>query len=215
MMHSRRSALSRTRAAAIRANIMANNSNNAQNNLLPVRNIFPTANITRINIVKKKKVILSEDLESYPVVTMKDYKKSTSIKIPEKALEKNNTKFSLSSSTHEPETSTNDRVECLICIEEFKDDDLIRIIPCYHPFHKHCIDTWLLEQSGFCPTCRLDLRLTPENEIENQNEFIDTIQQPNDNQVLYITTNQITGLNDRDHWVGNSNVIQRLGINRL
>ena len=40
---------------------------------------------------------------------------------------------------------------CSICMEEFKIDEIIRILPCKHEFHKDCIDYWLLEKSIKCP----------------------------------------------------------------
>jgi len=42
--------------------------------------------------------------------------------------------------------------ECVICLEEMKEDDLVTIIYCSHIFHKYCIDLWI-EKKRFCPLC--------------------------------------------------------------
>ena len=43
---------------------------------------------------------------------------------------------------------------CLICIENYKCNELKRILPkCKHCFHKKCIDKWL-KKSATCPVCR-------------------------------------------------------------
>lgn len=44
--------------------------------------------------------------------------------------------------------------DCAICLTEFGDGDLMRVLPqCGHIFHVDCIDTWLLSHSS-CPSCR-------------------------------------------------------------
>uniref|UniRef100_A0A4X1VH06 RING-type E3 ubiquitin transferase n=2 Tax=Sus scrofa TaxID=9823 RepID=A0A4X1VH06_PIG len=42
---------------------------------------------------------------------------------------------------------------CSICITEYTEGNKIRILPCSHEFHIHCIDRWLAENST-CPICR-------------------------------------------------------------
>lgn len=43
---------------------------------------------------------------------------------------------------------------CFICIDNYKEKELKRILPnCNHCFHKKCIDKWLLKKSN-CPICR-------------------------------------------------------------
>ncbi|GLU19650.1 hypothetical protein SLE2022_358870 [Rubroshorea leprosula] len=45
-------------------------------------------------------------------------------------------------------------VECAICLGEFVEGDVIRVLPqCGHGFHVLCIDTWLGSHSS-CPSCR-------------------------------------------------------------
>jgi hypothetical protein len=46
---------------------------------------------------------------------------------------------------------TGNRSECCICMQIFKKDEYLRILPCEHLFHKHCIDPWLVRFSGICP----------------------------------------------------------------
>lgn len=47
---------------------------------------------------------------------------------------------------------------CSICAEDFEIGQDQRVLPCNHRFHPACIDPWLLNVSGTCPLCRIDLR---------------------------------------------------------
>jgi hypothetical protein len=47
---------------------------------------------------------------------------------------------------------------CSICTDEFELGQDQRVLPCDHRFHPACIDPWLLNVSGTCPLCRIDLR---------------------------------------------------------
>ncbi|KAG6025027.1 hypothetical protein E4U41_001625 [Claviceps citrina] len=47
---------------------------------------------------------------------------------------------------------------CSICTEDFRVGEDVRVLPCNHQFHPHCVDPWLINVSGTCPLCRLDLR---------------------------------------------------------
>ncbi|KAG2316155.1 hypothetical protein Bca52824_019277 [Brassica carinata] len=45
-------------------------------------------------------------------------------------------------------------LECAICLNEFEDDETLRLLPkCDHVFHPHCIGAWL-EAHVTCPVCR-------------------------------------------------------------
>lgn len=50
-----------------------------------------------------------------------------------------------------------DTESCCICLNDYKDGDKYRILPCKHNFHKKCIDKWFA-QNVKCPVCRLDVR---------------------------------------------------------
>merc|ERR1739838_344860 len=45
---------------------------------------------------------------------------------------------------------------CAICIENFETGSQVRYLTCGHPYHKKCIDPWLIEK-GSCPQCKVDV----------------------------------------------------------
>jgi len=48
-------------------------------------------------------------------------------------------------------------LECAICLNEFEDDETLRLLPkCDHVFHPHCIGAWL-QGHVTCPVCRTNL----------------------------------------------------------
>uniref|UniRef100_A0A6N2KYP5 RING-type E3 ubiquitin transferase n=1 Tax=Salix viminalis TaxID=40686 RepID=A0A6N2KYP5_SALVM len=72
-------------------------------------------------------------------------------------------------------------LECAVCLNEFEEDEKLRLIPnCDHVFHPDCIGAWL-ESHSTCPVCRADLTVPsasvpqlreshdPELDLEAQN----------------------------------------------
>ncbi|KAK8515291.1 hypothetical protein V6N12_075336 [Hibiscus sabdariffa] len=52
-------------------------------------------------------------------------------------------------------------LECAVCLNEFEDDDTLRLMPkCDHVFHPECIDAWLASHTT-CPVCRANLAPQP------------------------------------------------------
>ena len=43
---------------------------------------------------------------------------------------------------------------CVICLEDFKNNDKSIYLPCFHLFHEKCITDWINMRKGFCPVCR-------------------------------------------------------------
>ena len=39
--------------------------------------------------------------------------------------------------------------QCAVCLQEFIDGEDLRMLPCIHRYHKHCIDEWLKVSSNF------------------------------------------------------------------
>jgi small-conductance mechanosensitive channel len=42
--------------------------------------------------------------------------------------------------------------QCMVCLDNFRAGDQIRILPCLHRFHVACIDPWL-RRNCCCPNC--------------------------------------------------------------
>ncbi|XP_016415650.1 RING finger protein 150-like [Sinocyclocheilus rhinocerous] len=45
---------------------------------------------------------------------------------------------------------------CAVCIEDYKPNDVVRILPCCHVFHKNCVDPWLQDHRT-CPMCKMNI----------------------------------------------------------
>ncbi|KAF8019286.1 hypothetical protein BT93_G0074 [Corymbia citriodora subsp. variegata] len=59
-------------------------------------------------------------------------------------------------------------LECVVCLNDFEDDDTLRLIPkCDHAFHPDCIGEWLASHTT-CPVCRADLEPQPADDPESQ-----------------------------------------------
>ena len=43
---------------------------------------------------------------------------------------------------------------CVICLEDFQNNDKSIYLPCFHLFHEKCITDWINMKKGFCPLCR-------------------------------------------------------------
>jgi len=60
--------------------------------------------------------------------------------------------------------------ECSICLCKYKITDIIKLLPCKHPFHKKCIKKWFSkEENNKCPLCNLDIKdeiMKMKNELE-------------------------------------------------
>ena len=57
-----------------------------------------------------------------------------------------------------------EKKQCLICLEDFKNGDEVIYLPCLHVFHKDCLLEWFREHN-YCPICKF--KLTYENMNQN------------------------------------------------
>ena len=49
-----------------------------------------------------------------------------------------------------------DSSQCIICLEDYNENDKIRILKCNHNFHVHCSDEWLFINDR-CPLCQQNI----------------------------------------------------------
>merc|ERR1719399_2636077 len=55
--------------------------------------------------------------------------------------------------------TSEEEAECCLCMEGYRDEDMVRVLPCDHYFHKECIDKWFDStqfQTRSCPLCKRD-----------------------------------------------------------
>ncbi|KAI9761916.1 MAG: hypothetical protein M1840_001532 [Geoglossum simile] len=70
-------------------------------------------------------------------------------------------------SIERPPTSSDEGLSCSICTEDFVKGEDIRVLPCNHKYHPDCVDPWLLNVSGTCPLCRIDLTNNLNHDLDN------------------------------------------------
>ncbi|XP_053203433.1 E3 ubiquitin-protein ligase RNF126-like [Panonychus citri] len=56
-------------------------------------------------------------------------------------------------------------LQCTVCMDDYKLDEPVRMLPCNHVYHNDCIVPWL-EMHGTCPICR---KLLNENQPSQRN----------------------------------------------
>ena len=53
------------------------------------------------------------------------------------------------------EDNKNENFEkCIICMEKYVLNDEVETLPCFHIFHKECIEHWLKAGKDTCPICK-------------------------------------------------------------
>jgi hypothetical protein len=48
---------------------------------------------------------------------------------------------------------------CIICLDNFKLNEIITVLHCSHIFHKQCAESWFCNNSTNCPICRRTQKL--------------------------------------------------------
>ncbi|KAK5949494.1 hypothetical protein OHC33_009486 [Knufia fluminis] len=110
------------------------------------------------------------DIEMAPPAsnTEQDNSKSATAELTEAGKDVTATGAVATNATNPDGTDEAGQLGCSICTEDFNKGEEVRVLPCNHKFHPECVDPWLLNVSGTCPLCRIDLR--PKNEQQEQVE---------------------------------------------
>ena len=66
--------------------------------------------------------------------------------------------------------------KCLICLEDFIENNQVLYLPCSHLFHSVCILRWLLDNNK-CPICQTDYKNEEINEEEEEQNMSMTMSQ--------------------------------------
>ncbi|MBA0560698.1 hypothetical protein Golob_017581 [Gossypium lobatum] len=62
---------------------------------------------------------------------------------------------------------------CAICLEDYKDGEILKILPCQHDFHSSCVESWLTKWGTFCPVCKHDMiTKTAYSEVSEQRPLL-------------------------------------------
>ncbi|KAI3997732.1 hypothetical protein MKX01_011807 [Papaver californicum] len=79
---------------------------------------------------------------------------------------------------------------CAICLDDYEDDDMVRLLPCHHAFHTECIDKWLVSRPT-CTECRGDLHEAnfPETTFNAGDIVIDVLE--DDENTAEMTTDMV------------------------
>uniref|UniRef100_A0A6M2DSL5 RING-type E3 ubiquitin transferase n=1 Tax=Xenopsylla cheopis TaxID=163159 RepID=A0A6M2DSL5_XENCH len=62
---------------------------------------------------------------------------------------------------------TSIKLQCSVCWEDFKEDEMVRQLPCSHVYHDQCIFPWL-QLHATCPICRKSLSTREDSVRENR-----------------------------------------------
>jgi hypothetical protein len=86
---------------------------------------------------------------------------------------------------------------CWICSVDFKEGELIRLLPrCGHAFHTECILPWLTERQGCCPCCKA-LVVCPVVAGDGE-EAKETDENDNENERMYPSSYAASNINSND-----------------
>jgi len=97
----------------------------------------------------------------------------------------------------------NDPETCAVCIDDFKDGDKLRVLPCRHEYHVECIDLWLTTRKRFCPICKRSI--TGEDDADENTPLL--ARTSSNNNTYNTGEGQNSSDSDTDSQEGDSHVI--------
>jgi len=145
-------------------NDIANMEEKYKNNLNNLKNKYESqleqANIENNENSQKLKDYYDEMIKARKVYEEmnRDIKDKKQINNNDNNINKENDEYDLEVIEYSDNNETKFQFkECLICMEEFKNEEKIAILKCEHCYHDDCIKDWIKRAKGiFCPFCQAD-----------------------------------------------------------
>ncbi|KAI6191793.1 E3 ubiquitin-protein ligase RNF13 [Aphelenchoides bicaudatus] len=57
---------------------------------------------------------------------------------------------------------------CAICLDDFVENEKVRVLPCSHIYHTKCVDQWLTKNRKVCPICKR--KVGPANDSDSDSD---------------------------------------------
>ena len=108
----------------------------------------------------------------------------------------------------------NNRNNCVICLENFEDDDEVIEMNCFHLFHYECIKKWFLPSNSVninnsCPECRKELfnfgKIDQNQEINTSHNLNENFNNNNNNNNNNDNNNILRVMNNNQNNMNNNN----------
>ncbi|XP_076452280.1 uncharacterized protein LOC143287922 [Babylonia areolata] len=91
---------------------------------------------------------------------------------------------------------------CAICLEGYREAQVLRVLPCHHEFHQVCVDPWL-EAHGTCPLCKIHIaahiRLPPDDDEDDDDDEDVVVEDSNPIREVAIAFHPHPSYLDSDH----------------
>lgn len=104
------------------------------------------------------------EMDATKIAQSPDKSKAATVEVAEQEKDTKSNAAASMNATNADGTDEAGQLGCSICTEDFNKGEEVRVLPCNHKFHPECVDPWLLNVSGTCPLCRIDLRPKGEQE---------------------------------------------------
>ena len=95
----------------------------------------------------------TEDVESQITESKEEKDRHKRVVVPHEMCEESE---ELNSETSPADSETSVGAQCCICLSGYEENEVLKMLPCDHEFHTHCVDQWLRMQRT-CPVCRSDV----------------------------------------------------------